>query len=65
MKIIQHGRPNPELSTIKRFKCGFCGCVFEADEGEYAVCQHYNDICRQCKCPDCEKLANEVIMRNF
>lgn len=63
MKIIQHGRPELDLSTVKRFKCDFCGCVFEADEGEYKVGQQYNNIYHQCKCPECGKHANEVIMR--
>lgn len=36
MKIIQHGRRKTELSTIKRFKCNACGCVFECDKDEYS-----------------------------
>lgn len=63
MKIITHGRPETVLNPIKRFKCSYCGCVFEADEKEYKVGQQYNNIYRQCKCPDCGKHANEVIMR--
>lgn len=63
MKIIQHGKPKTDFNTIKRFKCDFCGCVFEADKGEYKVGTQYNSIYHQCKCPDCGKHANEVIMR--
>lgn len=37
--------------------------MFEADKGEYKVGQQYNDLFYQCKCPDCGKHANEVIMR--
>lgn len=63
MKIIQHGRTEPKFSTIKRFKCDSCGCVFDADKGEYKAGQQYNDLFYQCKCPDCGKHANEVVMR--
>ena len=32
IKIIKPGK-KPE--TTKRFKCQYCGCVFEADRGDY------------------------------
>lgn len=60
MKIIQHGQPK---RTIKRFKCWKCGCVFEADKGEYKSGSQYNEIYYWCGCPDCGKSANEVVMR--
>jgi len=30
MKIIQNGNPKLVFSATKRFRCGACGCVFEA-----------------------------------
>lgn len=63
MKIIKHGRPETVLNTVKRFKCGSCGCVFEADKEEYTSGTQYNEIYFQCKCPECGKFANEVRMR--
>ena len=32
MKIIKEG---VSQDKIKRFECDVCGCIFEADEGEY------------------------------
>lgn len=63
MKIIQHGRIKTNFSTVKRFKCGSCDCVFDGVKGEYrAVCLR-NDLLYRCKCPECGKRANEIIMR--
>lgn len=62
MKIIQHGRPK-SVFIVKRFKCSNCGCVFEADKGEYKVGSHYNETYYYCPCPDCGKSANEVALR--
>lgn len=44
MKIIQHGRPETVLNPIKRFKCVFCGCVFEAEKDEYQSDIQYNTM---------------------
>lgn len=38
MNIIQKGNPNYP-KQIKRFVCK-CGCVFEAEKGEYAGTDH-------------------------
>lgn len=63
MKIIQHGRPETVLNPIKRFKCIFCGCVFEAEKDEYQSDTQYNEVYFHCKCPECGKNATEVRMR--
>lgn len=63
MKIIQHGRPETVLSSVKRFKCDSCGCVFEAEKDEYITGSQYNNIFYQCKCPECGKTANEMRMQ--
>lgn len=65
MKIIQTGNPKLVFSAIKRFRCGVCGCVFEAEKEEYTAGSQYNEIFFQCKCPECGKAANEVRMRGI
>lgn len=63
MKIIKHG--NPKYNKPDRcFKCDNCGCVFEAEYGEYKTGSQYNETYRYCKCPECGKQANEVVMRD-
>lgn len=47
MKIIRNGY------IVKRFKCGWCGCVFEACANEYeevkeSGCRKYIATCPQC-----------------
>jgi rubredoxin len=63
VKIIQHGRPETVLNPIKRFKCVFCGCVFEAEKSEYQSGTQYNEIYFYYKCPECGKESDEVRMR--
>lgn len=63
MKIIQNGNPKLVFSATKRFRCGSCGCLFEAEKDEYITGSQYNDIFYQCKCPECGKTANEMRMR--
>jgi len=63
MKIIQNGNPKLVFSATKRFHCGSCGCLFEAEKDEYITGSQYNDIFYQCKCPGCGKTANEMRMR--
>lgn len=63
MKIIQNGNPKLVFSETKRFRCGSCGCLFEAEKDEYITGNQYNDIFYQCKCPECGKTANEIRMR--
>lgn len=52
IKIIKPGK-KPE--TTKRFKCWHCGCVFEADRGDYEeafnLCDGYYDL--RVDCPNC------------
>lgn len=66
MKIIKQGKTEEELKAIlnetKRFECGTCGCVFEADKDEYnhtLSCRN-EDVNYFCKCPNCKKNAHEV-----
>lgn len=67
MKIIKQGKSKEELEAIlnktKRFKCKTCGCVFEADEGEYDEEDNFYTCIYYCKCPNCGKNAFEVKMR--
>lgn len=49
MKIIVRG------NVTKRFTCERCGCVFEANVGEYAAGQHLNEKYYYCECPMCKK----------
>lgn len=51
MKIIHPGNKDYP-KQIKRFTCK-CGCVFEAEKGEYDVDSQYNETYYTCKCPTC------------
>ncbi|MDE7398976.1 MAG: hypothetical protein K2N06_05545 [Oscillospiraceae bacterium] len=64
MNIIQHGRLPEEKSTTKRFKCANCGCVFEADKGEYRGSFQYNEFYFYCECPECKHTSNEIVTRD-
>ena len=55
MKIIKQGNYNP----IKRFECDKCGCVFEAEKGEYQFLP-FKENEYLCKCPTCENFVWEV-----
>lgn len=67
MNIIKQGKTKEELKAIlnrtKRFKCKTCGCVFEADEGEYEFEEDYIYSTFYCKCPNCGNHSFEVKMR--
>lgn len=73
MKIIKHGKKPEPLNPVKRFECPRCGCVFEADDSEYyhgtegwgqANCHGVEvHLYFYCKCPECDAVANEVLMR--
>lgn len=69
MKVLKEGDPNRAERFViqtRRFKCERCGCIFEADKGEYKFVSQYNEVSYFCKCPCCgETNANEVIMRNL
>jgi len=60
--IIKHGRKPEPICTIKRFQCTACDCIFECDEGEYMSEKHPGGKSFS-SCPECEKSANEVVMR--
>ena len=51
MNIIRQGKkPDP----VKRFECKLCGCIFEADKGEYHyVDLGYNQVAFEAYCPCC------------
>lgn len=63
MKIIKQGKTKEELKAIlnktKRFECKMCGCIFEADEGEYIEEDCFYSFSFYCKCPNCGKIAIE------
>lgn len=67
MNIIKQGKTKEELKAIlnatKRFECKTCGCIFEADEGEYTEEESFYSYINYCKCPNCGKDAFEVKMR--
>lgn len=67
MKIIKEGKPKEELKAIlnktKRFECKTCGCIFEADKGEYETEDVQIYTAYYCECPNCGQTAYEVKMR--
>ena len=68
MNIIKQGKSKEELKAIlnetKRFECKTCGCIFEADKGEYTHRTYLNEMVYYCKCPNCRVHdAIEVKMR--
>ena len=59
MKIIKDGKIP---SRIKKFKCDNCGCIFEAELGEYISSSQmevmHDDLPGwKCKCPCCGNYA--------
>lgn len=73
MKIIQYGKLPEKVVMTKRFRCGKCGCIFEATEGEYFFVTPYQGCSREfessatkprCPCPTCGSIVvGEMIMR--
>lgn len=67
MKIIKEGKSKEEIKAIlnetKRFECKTCGCVFEADKGEYEYLDDYIYGEYYAECPNCCQRAREVKMR--
>jgi rubredoxin len=67
MKIIKEGKTKEELEKIlkntKRFECKTCGCIFEANDGEYKWDTDWVYTTRYCKCPNCGQNAYEVRTR--
>ncbi len=67
MTVLKEGdcdRAKMLVLQTRRFECGHCGCVFEADKGEYKFVTQYNNVDCFCKCPCCGEDADEVRMRN-
>lgn len=71
-KIIQHGKQPEEIKIVKRFRCGYCNCVFETDEDEYKFVPYKGEeLLRKrpwvgfysSECPECGTAAKEIIMR--
>lgn len=70
MKIIEHGKmPEPSAKVTRRFKCIRCGCIFEADDGEYEYGIVGFSACwdgfplrtkRFATCPECGAGSEEV-----
>lgn len=56
MKIITHGYLKEE-EIILRFTCCRCGCVFDAEKGEYRSLQRKGEY--RCTCPECGSEASE------
>lgn len=52
MRIIKHGDLERKAER-KRFTCRDCGCVFDAESGEYKIGTHYNETYFSCRCPCC------------
>lgn len=53
IKIIKQGKIK-ELKGTRRFTCLFCGCVFDADRGDYeAIDGQYNETVYRAFCPTC------------
>lgn len=59
MKIIKEGN----INATKRFECKRCGCIWEADKGEYEytplmAIQHDNLKPYWMKCPICKSCVD-------
>lgn len=58
MKVIRMGEKH---LPIKRFTCRSCGCVFEAEEGEYKVASNIEwakyGFNAKCECPYCGEMV--------
>lgn len=63
MTIIKEGKSPYKGNVLKRFECGICGCVFDANKDEYKTDTQYNGVCYYCKCPCCGYQANPPINR--
>ena len=50
-KVIKPGKIK---ETTRRFKCPYCGCVFDADGDDYILTQDtHNDFTLESDCPTC------------
>lgn len=65
MKIIKHGNPKYNKPD-RKFRCDYCGCIFEAEYGEYKYgnCQYntwYYEWYYECECPECKRKAYSLL----
>lgn len=49
-----------KIKKTKRFECEICGCIFEADKGEYKSSNCQWDFYYYAKCPCCGRNADEA-----
>lgn len=56
MRIIREGDLS-RLSTVRRFVCSDCGCVFEASGCEYLRTTLGGKMICECSCPTCRKVV--------
>ena len=56
MKIITPGDLS-RLTTVRRFSCSLCGCIWEAGPAEYSTRFERNEFACACACPTCNALA--------
>lgn len=55
MRIINHGNVPRK---VRRFICRNCGCIFEAEKGEYLVRFDRNEEYYEANCPDCHNAVH-------
>lgn len=56
MRIVQEGNP---VNKTRRFGCSRCGCIFDADKGEYEITYYpYLEPMFTCKCPNCDSTCD-------
>lgn len=56
MIIIKQGDPDA-IKEYKRFECKKCGCIWEAERGEYKSGNQYNETYYYSTCPTCSVVA--------
>lgn len=56
IKII---KPGKKPDAVKRFTCRHCGCVFEADEGDYELVFNLSNgnYVLKVDCPNCRYIV--------
>lgn len=53
MNVIYPGNPDRKKKKTKEFSCKICGCIWEADLGEYSEDWTQHSIPAYCNCPTC------------
>lgn len=59
MKILCHGKFFNE--TIE-FVCNCCGCIFQAESGEYSAYGEANYEVVKTKCPECDSKVERIYL---